>query len=297
VKSLFVLCLVCLVLAVSTGSASEKNTFVSAGWLADHLGDPDIVVLHVAFSRPEYKLGHIPGARFLWYDWLSVSTPDASTEMPSNVQADSVLGGLGISEKSRIVLVFSGSNVVATARVLLALTYFGLGDQTSILDGGLEAWKEEKRPVSTDPPRVARTNLTTSTNSAVIVNADWVQAHLASADVAIVDARDKRFYDGNGGGISRTGHIRGARSIPYSSLVDSTNRIKNRGTLQQIFDDAGIHRGTRVISYCHVGQQASLVYAIARELGYNAAVYDGSFQEWNLRSDMYPVDKTDATKK
>jgi thiosulfate/3-mercaptopyruvate sulfurtransferase len=204
------------------GFAQPQPTFVTADWLSGHLRDSNVVVLHVSFSRPEYRLGHIPGARFLWYDWLVVSTPDASTEMPPAAQADTVLEGLGVSEGSNVVLCYSGSNLTSAARVFLALSYFGLGERTSILDGGLEAWKSEKRALSQETPVIARTQLSLRTNPAVIVDAERVRAALHDPGVAIIDARDKRFVDGMGGSVARTGHILGAKSIPYSSVVDTT---------------------------------------------------------------------------
>lgn len=285
-------CVLLLGVAFSGHSESRRNPlFVSAQWLADHLQDPGLVVLHVGFSRPEYRLGHIPGARFLWYDWLAISTPDASTEMPSVTQADTVLEMLGISDSSTIVLCFAGSNLTTTTRMLLALTYVGFGEQTSILDGGLEQWKAGKRPVSTETPAVPRTSLALHERPAVIVTADWLKDNLNNPAVAIIDARDRRFYEGTGGGIARSGHIKGAQSIPFSSLVDSTNRLKAPAILQELFAEAGIKQGMTVVTYCHVGQQATLVYAVARQLGYDSAVYDGSFQDWNLRGEEYPVEK------
>ena len=113
----------------SVGRTQPQPTFVSTDWLSDHLRDSNVVVLHVAFSRPEYRLGHIPGARFLWFDWLAVSTPDASTEMPPPSQADTVMEGLGISEHSTIVLCYSGNALTTAARVFLTLSYFGLGER------------------------------------------------------------------------------------------------------------------------------------------------------------------------
>jgi len=63
-------------------------------------------------------------------------------------------------------------------------------------------------------------------------------------------------------------------------------------TLQKLFQDAGIKPGDKLITYCHVGQQATVVYLVARLLGHEAAVYDGSFEDWNTREDDYPVEKT-----
>jgi len=281
-----------LVLFVATSAQERKQpVFVSTQWLSEHLQDPELVVLQVAFNRREYSVGHIPGARFLWFNWLAISTPDASTEMPSTEQVDTLLESFGITEKSTIVLCFGAQNVSTTTRMFLALSYFGFGNQTSVLDGGIEAWKRENRTISTETPVVRKTSLMLKTQTSVITDADWVKANIANSKVAIVDARTRSFYDGNGGGIVRQGHVKGAVSIPYNSLLDSTAKVLGVSRLQAVFDSMGVKKGMKVVSYCHVGQQATVVYSVAQLLGYDAAVYDGSFEDWNVRGDDYPVEK------
>jgi thiosulfate/3-mercaptopyruvate sulfurtransferase len=263
--------------------------FVSGRWLSERLSDRDLVVLHVGFNKNEYRLGHIPGARFLWYNSLAVSTPELSTEMPSLEQADSVLENLGISERSRIILYFTGANITTTTRMLLAFSYFGFEDQVSVLDGGFEAWKKGDYPVSTDEPDIKRSSLELRLRPSMITDADWVKDHLSDPSVVIVDARTRGFYDGIGGGVKRQGHIKGAVSIPYTALLDSTTKLKDVAVLKQLFEDAELRKGKRIVTYCHVGQQATLVYAVARLLGYDSTVYDGCFEDWNFRGDEYPV--------
>jgi thiosulfate/3-mercaptopyruvate sulfurtransferase len=53
---------------------------------------------------------------------------------------------------------------------------------------------------------------------------------------------------------------------------------------------AGAKPGDRVVSYCHIGQQATVVYFAARYLGYDARLFDGSFEDWNAHTD-WPVEK------
>lgn len=292
------LCILILAGGVAAFAQERENpVFVSAQWLSENLSDPSLVVLHVAFNRREYLSGHVPGARFLWYNWLAISNPDASTEMPSVEQADTLFEGFGITPNSTIVVCFGGNNVSTTTRMFLALAYFGFGNQTSVLDGGFDGWKSEKRPVSTDIPAVKRTSLALRINSSVITDADWVKANLSDPGVCVVDARGKNFYDGNGGGIVRTGHIKGAKSIPFTTVLDSTSRLKDMTTLQKMFEDAGVKKGMKVVSYCHVGQQATVVYSVARLLGYDAVVYDGSFEDWNVRGEDYAVEKPEPEKK
>lgn len=283
-----------IALAVFIPALAQDRTqpvFVSTQWLADHLKDPNLVVLHIAFNRREYLVGHIPGARFLWYNWLAVSTPDASTEMPPIEQADTLLESFGITEKSTIVLCFGGNNVSTTTRMFLALNYFGFGNQTSVLDGGFEVWKKENRPVSTEGPAIQRTSLTLKPNQSAITDADWVKASIGNQKVAIVDTRTRTFYDGNGGGIVRQGHIKSAINIPFNSVLDTAAKLFTAERLQQIFDSVGVKKGMKVVSYCHVGQQATVIYSVAKLLGYEATVYDGSFEDWNVRGDEYPVEK------
>ncbi len=270
---------------------------MSTQWLSENLSDPNLVILHVAFNRREYLTGHVPGARFLWYNWLAVSNPDASTEMPSVEGADTLLESLGITQNSTIVVCFGGSNVSTTTSMVLTLSYFGFGNQTSVLDGGFEAWKSEKRTVSTENPAVKRTSLSLRVNPSVLADADWIKTNLTNPGVCVIDARGKNFYDGNGGGIVRTGHIKGAKSIPFTTVVDSTNRLKDIATLQKMFEDAGVKKGMKVVSYCHVGQQATVIYSVAQLLGFDTAVYDGSFEDWNVRGDDYPVEKPEPEKK
>ncbi|MFZ4622436.1 MAG: sulfurtransferase [Bacteroidota bacterium] len=294
----FLLC--CAALALLCSSATAGRTipmFVSTQWLADHANDKDVVILQVGFSRNEFKYSHLPNARFVWFNSLAVSNPDLNTEMPDIAEGKKVFEELGIEQNSRIVVVFAGQNVTTTTRIILALAYFGFADQTALLDGGLELWKSEGRPVSKEMPAVKRSSLNITADPSVITDAEWVKAHLSSADVTIVDARGKNFYDGNGGGVARQGHIKGAKSLPFSAIMDSSNKIKSAAELQKLFDDAGIKKGTTVVTYCHVGQQATVVSFAAKLLGYTVKVYDGSFEDWNVRDDSYPVTKTETIKK
>ena len=111
---------------------------------------------------------------------------------------------------------------------------------------------------------------------------------------ALGDARTANFYDGvpptnSNGPARRLGHIPGAKSIPFNSLSDSTGRLKSATDLRAIFTKAGVQPGDTVVAYCHVGQQATAVLFAARTLGHPVKLFDGSWDEWNKRTE-FPVE-------
>jgi len=84
----------------------------------------------------------------------------------------------------------------------------------------------------------------------------------------------------------REGHVPSARNLPFNTLIDDRGAFKSRATLEAMLDAAGATTGKRVVSYCHIGQQATLVYFTARLLGRDARLYDGSWDEWSRRSEL-----------
>jgi thiosulfate/3-mercaptopyruvate sulfurtransferase len=277
--------------------APKPAMIVSTAWLQDHLKDPGLIIFHVSGNRREYKEGHIPGARFLWTTSLTYTDPDLTLELPSLTQADSVLRKLGVSDGVKIVLYFDNGNVTSTTRVFLTLDYLGLGDRVSLLDGGLDVWKAEGRPLTAEIPSFDVGSFTPSATRDVVVSCDWVRENLKNSRVTIVDARGAQFYSGMSGGMPRAGHIPGAINIPFTSLVDSTNKLKDPSTLRAIFQQAGVKPGSTIVSYCHIGQQATVVYFVARYLGHEAHLYDGSFEEWSGRKDLPIENPSSAAKK
>jgi thiosulfate/3-mercaptopyruvate sulfurtransferase len=286
--------------AAQNGKLTRSDVLVTSDWLAAQLKDPKLVLFHIG-EKPEYDAGHIPGARFLeLHDVSSPMTMDTTKlvlEMLPPDQLRQRLEQLGISDDSRIVIYYGNDWVSPSTRTLLTLQYAGLGARASILDGGLPEWKKGNRPVTTDVPAAVKPGkLSARPTVPIVVDGDFVQAHIRTPGYAIVDARNTVFYDGpiqeasgtDAAGHPRRrrvpGHVPGATNIVFESVFDETNHLLPEARLRELFAAAGVKPNDTVIGYCHVGQQATAMLFAAEALGYNVKLYDGSFQDWQMRN-------------
>ena len=159
-----------------------------------------------------------------------------------------------------------------------------------MLDGGLEAWRAAGKPVTADVPTPAKGSFTPNLKPEMVVDAAWVKGHLKDPTVQIIDARTPNFYNGGETRQARVGRIPGATNVPFGSVIkEGSTTFKDPAALKAILQSAGAAEGDTVVTYCHIGQQASLVWFAARLLGYNAKLYDGSMQDWSARREM-PID-------
>jgi thiosulfate/3-mercaptopyruvate sulfurtransferase len=261
---------------------------VTVDWLAEHLNDPSLVLLQIG-ERKDFDKGHIPGAQFLEYE--SISTPHGQglmLELPPVEQLVSVFEKLGVSNSSHIILYFGTNWVTPTTRVYWTLDYLGLGDRTSILNGGLVVWDASHHPLSTQVKQLAKGSITPAPRKEIVADAAWVSSHLNKPTVTIIDARTHEFYTGSeSDGNPRSGHIPGATNLPYLEVIDQdNNKFKSPDALKELLRAAGLKSGNIMVSYCHIGQRATALYFTAKMLGYDAKMYDGSWEDWSHRTDL-----------
>lgn len=264
--------------------ATRTASLVSPAWLAAHLGDPGLVVLHVG-QRPEarYAAGHVPGARFLSLEALLVQRPGAPNELPTPEAAARAFEAAGVSDDSEVIL-YGDRDGIDAARAYFTLDWLGQR-RHALLDGGLEAWRTEGRPTPTAVPTVRAGTLTARLRPDLVVSADWVRANAADPSVVILDARPPAQY--------AAGHIPGARSFFWKRGLrpGSAPRVEPLEELRRALAQVA-PEGRTVVTYCNSGMMASYLYFLARHAGYQARLYDGSFEEWVALG--YPVAR-DAT--
>lgn len=286
-KNILVVCVFSLI-AFTT---KAQNVIVSPQWLNDNMNDPNLVIIQPSFLKIDYENEHIKGARYLWPDWLTANSPEGTYNPPDPKEATKVLQNLGINKDSRVVLCHVFGDVSVTARMFITLENLGLRDRVYFLNGGLNAWKKAGFAVTKEVPEVKKGNFVATVSTPLLVDKEYVLQSLKTKSAEVVDARMKRFYDGDPTGNPRDGHITGALNLAYTDMIDSTNTIKPSEVLMKNFQAVLPDKNKEVVTYCFIGQTASVIYLTGRALGYNVKVYDGSMQEWSRRPEL-PMEKT-----
>jgi thiosulfate/3-mercaptopyruvate sulfurtransferase len=267
----------------------RTQMLVSTNWLAKNLQQPKLVLIHVGRGKKNYVAGHIPGARFLDYGELIVTRSGVVNELPPVEKLQQLFANLGVNNDSRLVLLCESQGLMA-ARTYWTLDYLGSGEKAALLDGGLEKWKAEKREVSTAAPEIKAGNFTPRLNPKVMVareavrDVSWLTVNSETTDTVILDSRQPEGYTGEmkRADLPLNGHIPGAGNVYWMNTLTSKESptLKPTAELQKMYAEAGVEPGKKVITYCWIGMMASHGYFTLKYLGYDVAMYDGSFTEW-----------------
>ncbi len=264
------------------------ESLVSTEWLAEHLGEPDVVIVDSSWFMPssgrsgreEYLQAHIPGARFLDIDELSDQSNPAPHMLPSAEHFGQAMELLGIHLDDRIV-VYDNSPVRTAARGWFMLRHYGARN-VAILDGGFQKWIAEGRPTEAGELQFLPACFDARERRDEIVTKQQILA--GEVRTALLDARGKGRFEGTEAdprpGVE-PGHIPGACNLPFGSLYNEDGTFRSRDEMRRLFAEADIDPVEPFTASCGSGVTAiSLIFA-AHLLGNDAnKLYDGSWAEW-----------------
>jgi thiosulfate/3-mercaptopyruvate sulfurtransferase len=265
----------------------DMESLVSTQWLADRLGEDGLTIVDSSWFMPasgrngreEYLRAHIPGARFLDIDDVRDSSNPAPHMLPSAQEFATAMERIGIGSDDCIV-VYDNSPIRTAARGWFMLRHFG-AREVAILDGGFQKWIAEGRPVEAGEPQPRQAKFAAAERPDEVVTKQQILGGIA---LPLVDARGPARFEGSEAdprpGVA-SGHIPGARNVPFSAVYNEDGTFKSRDELRNLFGQAGADPGQPFVASCGSGVTANALIFAAHLLGNDdAKLYDGSWSEW-----------------
>ncbi|MGE5147986.1 MAG: sulfurtransferase [Candidatus Eiseniibacteriota bacterium] len=284
-----------LLVATAFGASAEAaQPLVSVDWLEAHLGQPNLVVLDV--RSPEkgqpadlFERAHIPGAVHADYAKAGWRTTINGVPgmLPPKADLEKLIGGLGIDNKSHVVIVPAGTDSTEfgdATRVYWTFKVVG-HENVSILDGGFRAWTADRTvPLEAGPSAPKAKSFVATIQPRYLATKAEVQQALKDG-TKLIDARPAAQYEGTAKSpvVKSYGTLPGAVNLEHSSLVSKdTGKFASSGTVKTLLAKLGVTSEGKEIAFCNTGHWASVAWFAASEVAGNksAKMYDGSMAEW-----------------
>jgi thiosulfate/3-mercaptopyruvate sulfurtransferase len=267
-------------------SEYANDVLVEPEWLERHLDDASIRIVEVDETPALYREAHIPGA--IGFDWRVDLQDQVRRAFLAPEAFGRLFGGRGIAN-DHLVILYGDRNNWFAAYTYWYLKYYG-HDNVKLLNGPRERWIGEGRPTTAELPDHPPTTFVAQPGDAAIrATRDEVLGALDRPDV-LVDVRAPQEYSGEliampgyeNEGAQRSGHIPGAKSIPWAQAVNEDGTFKSADELRELYRGKGVLSGDPIISYCRIGERSAHTWFVLHELLGEQDVrnYDGSWTEW-----------------
>jgi thiosulfate/3-mercaptopyruvate sulfurtransferase len=288
-----------------TGFA-HPHMLVTTQWVENHLNNPKVRCIEVAWNSDEYNAGHIPGAIF--WNWNTNVMQPGKRDIIDKSQLEEQFSQAGVTEDMTIILYDGYSNLLAVMTLWMLKIYGHL--DARLLDGGRVKWISEKLPLSTKTLSIqASTYIAQEPDWTLRAHRDFILGGLDKPNRVVIDARPSTMYTGEdamGGSVG--GHIPNAINIPaimemengqfrrwQTPTTNPDGTFKSFDELQALFAGFGISPDKEVITYCVRGGLSSHMWFVLKYLlGYpDVRQYDGSWVEWGNLIDV-PITRGSA---
>jgi thiosulfate/3-mercaptopyruvate sulfurtransferase len=260
-------------------SPQTEHLVISPDWLADQLNQPSVKVVDVRLPEA-YADGHIPGAINLPLPSLQTLRDGIPEMLIDQPEFEARMGQFGICETDTVVL-YDAMWSMPAARVLWAFERYG-HEAVYLLDGGLDLWSIEGRPLTTDPLVLSPTTYRATPVDERDAPHEWLRPHLNDPGIVVVDARTPNEYS--------QGHVPGAINWDWSNALppDGHSSLRPVDELRAELEALGVTPDKEIVAYCHSGVRSAHVYFTLRHLGYpHVRNYDGSWLAWSMKEAEY----------
>ena len=268
----------------------DFKKLVDAEYLLNNRTNNNIVVIDARGGMLEE--GSLMYDKAIVVDWTDISLlgefgGEELGKLLSKENYQQIFSKVGITDESEVLVygfTMPEQGFGDEARVLYTFSYAGF-DNVKFIDGGFKQVEKlgfnKKYVPTTDRIDVSDVVRSEATQNKKAIYTDELLSKIGNTDIQIIDTRLEVEYNGRViYGENKAGHIPGAISLPFNSLVDSNGFLKSREELEKYLADKGLDKNKLQITYCTTGVRASYVAVILEELGFTVRNYELSFARY-----------------
>ncbi|ETN76030.1 Actin [Necator americanus] len=246
------------------------------------------LMLEKANYTQNYSTEHIPGAVLFDVGVAYYPSQYIRYDLYPPKEFERYVKLLGVNNGDHVV-VYSrgpGTGMLWAARVWWTFKVYG-HNKVSVLNGGLGAWKNASKPVTSDVVVVASGNwMAKPIDKSLLItfeeldqkNSDGKSLFQDLTKINYLDARPAEVFNGTEPlGIPAEGatgaHLKGAKNVPLAKVV-SEHGMKSKEEIEETLKNAGYDGSLLTVAACNGGVQASLLALALDHAGKKYRVYN-----------------------